>query len=473
MRRVTLVLLALLAPCAFGGVTLVESTTVSLYKGTSKVGDHPSWDACQSAARTAASKITSGAATFSCKTEVRKVVGTYTVDPPPPPACTATKPADITRTQTCPSGTTGSWAQTASYASTTYPTCWVLGSYLPSLPPAGACTPIVVEPPPPTGDARKNLAVWEDFASLRKANNGADLYWDVYNGATGDAGPSQKVRGVAGNILTIEVPAGNILYVDADSPTYTNSRDWLKSHVKSGAVTDATNRLSFLVRSSIDSPRRADGGPVMDVGTYIKSLSNLASGNEGSSSTEGHFYHSFGPAFYKGRWVKFVMTNKPSHRRGGANGTNYAPVPGYFGRETRTYFTPYGYYPGNSTSTWDLAAFELYTEEGEADGDVFNLTLTYSGSRYEVTWASSKRISEKFDILYSIDGTPFKTFSGGRSGGTVANSGDDYSQVSWASPSMAESPKGFWIAIRKQGSTLFTSEYLNYQIGPGNTALPP
>lgn len=76
-----------LGSTADAAVTLTESTAVSLYRGTSKVGDHPSWSACQSAARAAANASTAvtGTATYSCKTEVRKVVARYTADPPPPP----------------------------------------------------------------------------------------------------------------------------------------------------------------------------------------------------------------------------------------------------------------------------------------------------------------------------------------------------------------------------------------------------
>jgi hypothetical protein len=454
--------LTAIPPPAFAATSAAD--TWDLYSGSRIVARGlATQDACVNGARDL------GPGKYTCRTQTGLVV---TVSAGASPSCSSAQPDDDVRSGQCPAGTSGAWTQTRTYARAPYPTCWAAGSWVPEAAPADGCRPAVLNPPPAASDSRKGLVLWEDFTDLRKANNGEDQYWDVYNGNVGDAGPNQKVRGVAGNAMVIDVPAGNILYVDADSPTYTNPRDWLKAHVKSGAVTDATNRLSFLVQSSIDARRRADGGPVFDVGTYIKSTSNLSAGNEGSASSEGHFYHSFGPSFYKGHWVKFVMTNKPSHRRGGPNGANYATVPGYFARETRTYFTPYGYYPGNPASTWQLAQFELYTEEGEADEDVFNLTLTYTGKRYEVGWATSKRKSEKFNVLYSVDGTPFKSFSGGKSGGTVTNSGDDYSQVMWASRAMPESPTGLWIAIRKQGSTLFTSEYLNYQIGPGNTAVP-
>lgn len=78
--------LALTAPVAFSQ-TLTESTVVSLYRGTSKVSDQPSWEACRARAiqLAQASTATSGTVTYSCKTEVRKVVARYAPPPPPTP----------------------------------------------------------------------------------------------------------------------------------------------------------------------------------------------------------------------------------------------------------------------------------------------------------------------------------------------------------------------------------------------------
>lgn len=69
---------------------------------------------------------------------------------PPPPVCPA-MPNPITRTAQCPAGSTGSYTQTATYAAAQPQVppdqCWVFGPYLPTSPPADACT--VVTPPPP------------------------------------------------------------------------------------------------------------------------------------------------------------------------------------------------------------------------------------------------------------------------------------------------------------------------------------
>lgn len=78
---------------------------------------------------------------------------------PPPPVCTNQIPAPESRTQACPAGTTGNpWTQTSSYTRGEPPGCTITqGPWLPSAPPAGACTPIV-EPPPPTGGPTLHFA---------------------------------------------------------------------------------------------------------------------------------------------------------------------------------------------------------------------------------------------------------------------------------------------------------------------------
>lgn len=65
----------------------------------------------------------------------------YQTNTQPPPTCPP-QPAPLTQHAACPAGTTGAgWTQTATYASAPYPTCWVLGAYLPTEPPTGVCTP--------------------------------------------------------------------------------------------------------------------------------------------------------------------------------------------------------------------------------------------------------------------------------------------------------------------------------------------
>ena len=63
---------------------------------------------------------------------------------PVPPTC-GPKPADLTQTAQCPSGTTGDWLQVKTHISASYPTCWTQSEWTPAEPPTDACTLI---PPP-------------------------------------------------------------------------------------------------------------------------------------------------------------------------------------------------------------------------------------------------------------------------------------------------------------------------------------
>jgi len=115
-------------------VTLTESTAVTLLRGTTTVQTLESWDVCIARAKelARASTATSGSVTYTCQTEKRKVVATYRA------VCPAL-PAPETRTQTCPTGTVGTWTQTRSFVTAPAPTCSIAGSWQPASPPADAC----------------------------------------------------------------------------------------------------------------------------------------------------------------------------------------------------------------------------------------------------------------------------------------------------------------------------------------------
>ena len=85
------------------------------------------------------------------------IVGNNSVPPSPESDCSESpQPADETRTQTCPAGSSGTWTQTRAYSSAAYPACWSAGEWTPTSAPAGACTsvPTTTLPPVSWGDAR-------------------------------------------------------------------------------------------------------------------------------------------------------------------------------------------------------------------------------------------------------------------------------------------------------------------------------
>jgi len=153
--------------------TSVTQGTWDLYRGTSIVGRYGTEADCIRAA-----DDRNELRTFTCRTRTTVVV---TADAQPQ-TCGAL-PATETRTQTCPTGTTGTWSQTRSYTAAPYPTCSVAGEWLPGSPLPGVCT---ATPPPPTGGDR--LVGDEYFSSdMSSASDGPNYGFDSWYGEAGRA----------------------------------------------------------------------------------------------------------------------------------------------------------------------------------------------------------------------------------------------------------------------------------------------
>lgn len=136
-----------LAAAALGSVN--GEWQVNRLKGASTVETHKSatQDAAWKACVDAIAKQPAGATIYTCQTP--RYVATVAADP----TCSAA-PASQTRTQTCPTGTKGTWTQTLGWVNAPYPTCWTSGAWSPTDAPAGACTPVVTAP---TGDIAAGL----------------------------------------------------------------------------------------------------------------------------------------------------------------------------------------------------------------------------------------------------------------------------------------------------------------------------
>jgi len=118
---------------AVAAIEVVSAESWDLYRGNSIVQPrvaYPNKAACQAAAPIDVQHRCVGRETFVRRPDAPP-------PPPPPPTCTAPRPAQETRTQTCPTGTTGSWSQVRSYDAAAYPTCWAAGAWTPAEAPAG------------------------------------------------------------------------------------------------------------------------------------------------------------------------------------------------------------------------------------------------------------------------------------------------------------------------------------------------
>lgn len=122
-------------------------TTPDVYSGTRIIQrDADSTDACVQAAVAHARGRPVGEYSYGCqlgrmsfKVVVKKEL------PNPEPVCTVPRPADAQTVQ-CTAPQTGSWSQSRAVAQATYPTCWTTGAWTPTEAPAGACIDPLPQP---------------------------------------------------------------------------------------------------------------------------------------------------------------------------------------------------------------------------------------------------------------------------------------------------------------------------------------
>jgi len=146
------VLTSVAAPAAIK--TTTTRGTWDLYTADTgkKVSSHTTEGDCVTAAKTL-----NATRDYTCRTRTAVSVTVTTTSTTCP-----TRPADESRSQSCPSGTTGTWTQSRTYSSAASPTCWVAGSWSPTSAPDGFCavdtTPPPPTTPPPTGASYTDLA---------------------------------------------------------------------------------------------------------------------------------------------------------------------------------------------------------------------------------------------------------------------------------------------------------------------------
>jgi len=130
------------------GALLVLSaalTSVTAFAATSATVTHGQWELYRSGSTT---RLSSHASETECVTAAKalNITRSYTCKTSTSVAVTSgtstcsSRPADESRSVSCPSGTTGSWSQSRTYASAAYPTCWTPGEWTPNSAPDGYCT---------------------------------------------------------------------------------------------------------------------------------------------------------------------------------------------------------------------------------------------------------------------------------------------------------------------------------------------
>jgi hypothetical protein len=303
-----------------------------------------------------------------------------------------------------------------------------------------------------------------DNFSAPRANSGTgENLIETYNGE--DPGQTYTISG--GVLQVTGSPSAGIYWHFLPYP-YTGTKGFAKGWIQSGTWDAGVNRLKFSFSCDRNISKTSSGYGVFQVGTYVKK-------DDGNPSNQGaHYYHLVDPNVYNGKVVYVDINRTPQHQVGTSTSTNWpenpsAPTVNYFDGLTRWYFdTQDGNWSGASCQ-FRPVTFEKIL--GEPDQQVSSMTYQYTGTRYEVTWSGPKNSTLKFDIAYSGASMKSTGFSSGTTAGTVSATGNDYTNVIWASPNMQEASAGLYVAIRPQGQAAFTEVYIPNS--SGGTAPPP
>jgi hypothetical protein len=304
----------------------------------------------------------------------------------------------------------------------------------------------------------------DDFSGPRTNPGTGENLIETYNGED----PGQTYT-ISGGVMQVKGSPSQGIYWHFLPYPYTGTKGFAKGWIENGTWDTGINRLKFSFSCDRNISKTPSGYGVFQVGTYVKT-------DDGNPSNQGsHYYHLVDPNVYSGKVVYVDINRTPQHQVGQSTSANWpenptAPSVNYFDGLTRWYFdTQDGNWSG-SLCRFGPVTFEKVM--GEPDQQVSSVTYQYTGTRYEVTWSGPKNSTLKFDIAYSDVSMKSTGFSSGTAAGTVSATGNDYTNVIWASPNMQEKATGFYVAIRPQGQTAFTQVYIPNSSG-GSTQPPP
>ncbi len=145
----------------------------------------------------AAPTKTSGSTRFTCRND-RSTTVSYQRNPVTP-TCPGYGNLLTTRSQTCPSGFTGSWGQTASFSQAPYPSCTVTATWSPTTPPEGACTPVppptCTQPPDRPSDCPEGYSgLWMERATVTGTPPNCVVNWWAINPMSEACTPASQAR---------------------------------------------------------------------------------------------------------------------------------------------------------------------------------------------------------------------------------------------------------------------------------------
>ena len=313
------------------------------------------------------------------------------------------------------------------------------------------------------GKVQAQTIVLDDFSGPRMNTGTGENIIEVYNGED----PGQTYTIGNGKLQVTGSPSNGIYWHFLPYP-YTGSKGFAKGWIKSGTWDPNVNRLNFSFSCNTNISKTDSGYGNFQFGTYVKK-------DDGNPSNQGaHYYHLVDPNVYSGKVVYVSINRTPQHQVGSNPSTNWPENPtassiNYFNGLTRWYFDTQDGPWSSASCQFGPVTFEK--KSSEPDQQVSSVTYQHTGSRYEVTWSGPKNSTLKFDIAYSATSMKTAGFASGVPAGTISATGNDYTNVIWASSNVQEAPSGLYVAIRPQGQAAFTEVFIPNSSG-GSTPPP-
>ena len=319
------------------------------------------------------------------------------------------------------------------------------------------------------GSAFAQTAVLDNFSTLRQNHSNSWNLWTSDQGKNqcGYQGTLSVANGKATTAITAcpvqldsthcDLTSGNnaCLYTEFNPDLvsgYLFDQGYTRSYVTSGTWNPLFNKLQFTLSCTADWP--ASEG---QFGTYIKDPNH----NTGPWDQGAHYYNQMFLNAYANRNITVQIGWAPTHQVGYST-INWPKDPEfvlpavghdplhYWDYMSHFYINPW-YGTGATTnrscsySNMQFLTTASYNEPEEATKDI---SLTYTGSQYELNWYGVKGEDNAWDIRYSTAAS-LRTlgFSNGSGGGTVSGplSGSFY--YKWLSPAV-EQGMNMWVGIR-------------------------
>ena len=307
----------------------------------------------------------------------------------------------------------------------------------------GQPLPCAYPPPPPPALVGATL---DDFSAVRVNPGTGEPYIGIYAGE--DSGQTWSI---SGGLLT--VTGGNPgMYWHAASYPYVPPMGWAKNWIESGTWDATFNRMRFTFRCDRAIPFEPSGSGNIQVGTYIKT-STSDPANQGA-----HYYHLVDATIPANRWVWVDLNNQVQHQVGGNPNTNWPLITNYYDKLTRFYFDSQD--DGWTGTRCEFQPLVFFKTTGEPDTLVSNLSRTYDGTRYQVSWSAPKNQVRVYEVRYRTSSMKTDGFTSGTDGGTVDATASAYTNIQWSSPAMAQPAGGLYVAVRPQGTTTFAETFV-------------